>query len=266
MGRSLTLALGLALLPAAARAEPLLAHYEVHAAGMTVMKVEALIDLDGPRYLIRTRIQMNGMAGFFARGDQVTSTEGAWRGTEPAPDRYRASGTWRGDRRMVAIDYTPAGIPVIQALEPPNTEREPVPASLRANTVDALSALAKLTRVVARTGRCDTGAQVYDGRRRVDYAVRTAGQGVLPAEGGFGGPALKCVLESRLLAGRLGDQDAEQAHRPQTADVWLGQPLPGRGPLPVRVELPSRWFGTIRAVLVSVEPAGSGQAMAQQRR
>ncbi len=266
MGRPLTLALGLALLPAAARAEPLIARYEVHAAGMTVMKVEALLDIDGPRYLVRTRVQMNGMAGFFARGDQVTSAEGGWRGTDPVPARYRVSGTWRGDRRVVVMDYTPAGMPVLQAIEPPNTEREPVPAALQANTIDALSALAKLTRVVARTGRCDTGAAVYDGRRRADYTVRTAGQGVLPAEGGFGGPALKCVFESRLLAGRLGDQDAEEARRPQTADIWLGQPLPGHGALPVRVELSSRWFGTIRAVLTSVEPASSSRTMVEQRR
>ncbi|WP_052214471.1 DUF3108 domain-containing protein [Belnapia sp. F-4-1] len=262
----LPLALGLALLPAAARAEPLVARYDVHAAGLTVMKLEALLDIDGPNYLVRTRTQMNGMVGFFARGDQVTSAEGAWRGTEPVPVRYRVNGTWRGDPRVVAMDYTPAGMPVLRAIEPPNTEREPVPAALQAGTVDALSALAKLTRVVARTGRCDTGARVFDGRRRADYAVQTAGQGVLPAEGGFGGPALKCVFEGRLIAGRLDDQDPEEARRPQTADIWFGQPLPGRGPLPVRIELPTRWFGTVRAVLVSVEPAGSAQTMVQQRR
>ncbi len=267
MGRSLTLAFGLALLPAVAAAEPLIARYEVHAAGMRVMRIEALLDIDGPRYLVRTRVQMNGMIGVFARGDQETSAEGAWRGTEPVPARYRVAGTWRGDRRVVVMDYGPDGRPLLRAIEPPNAgEREPVPDALQAGTMDALSALAKLTRTVAQTGRCDTGARVYDGRRRADYAVRTAGQGVLPVEGGFGGPALKCVFESRLVAGFRGDQDAEEARRPQTADIWLGQPLPGRGPLPVRVELPSRWFGTVRAVLTSVEPAGSGQALAQGQR
>ncbi len=262
----LPLALGLALLPAAARAEALVARYEVHAAGLTVMKVDALLDLDGPRDLVRTRLRMNGMAGFFAHGDQVTSAEGRWRGTEPVPERYRVSGFWRGDRRVVAMDYAPSGMPVLRALEPPNAHREAVPESLQAGTVDALSALAKLTRVVAQTGRCDTQARIYDGRRRADYAVQTAGQGVLPAEGGFGGPALKCVFEGRLIAGRLDDQDAEEARRPQRADIWFGQPLPGRGPLPVRIELPTRWFGTVRAVLVSVEAAGSSQAVAEERR
>ncbi|SDB52961.1 DUF3108 domain-containing protein [Belnapia rosea] len=267
MGRHLTLALGLALLPAAARAEPLLAQYDVQAAGMTVMKVEALLDLDGPRYFVRTRIRMNGMAGFFARGDQVTSAEGAWRGLEPVPARYQLEGTWRGERRVVVMDYGPGSMPRLRAIEPPNAgEREPVPESFQAGTMDALSALAKLTRVVGRTGRCDTEAKVYDGRRRADYSVRTLGQGVLQAEGGFGGPALKCAFEGRVLAGFRGDQDAEEARRPQSAEIWLGQPLPGTGPLPVRVELSSRWFGTIRAVLTSVEPAGSSQALAQQRR
>src|SRR5690242_8205057 len=75
----------LALTPAAAGAETLLAHYVVRAAGLRVMDVEALLDLDGPRYRIRTRIRTTGLAGVFSRGDQVTSTEGAWRGTEPVP-------------------------------------------------------------------------------------------------------------------------------------------------------------------------------------
>jgi hypothetical protein len=209
---------------------------------------------------------MTGMVGVFARGDQTTSVEGSWRGLDPVPARYRVTGTWRGERRAVVMDYGPSGMPILRTLQPPNANREAVPDSLQAGTTDALSALAKLTRTVARTGRCDTGARVFDGRRRADYAVQTAGQGVLPAEGGFGGPALKCIFEGRLIAGRLDDQDPEEARRPQMADIWLGQPLPGRGPLPVRIELPTRWFGTVRAVLTGIEPAGSAEGLAQQRR
>ncbi len=34
-----------------------------------------------------------------------------------------------------------------------------------------------------------------------------------------------------------------------------GQPLPGRTAVPVLIEFPTRWFGTVRAVLASAEPA-----------
>lgn len=257
----------LALAPCATRAEPLLAHYEVRAAGLQVMLVDARFDLDGPRYQVSTRIRTTGVVGVFSNGDQVTSVEGAWRGVEPQPSRYRVTGMWRGAKRAVALDWPIPGHPVVGEMVPPNeAEREPVPENLRQGTMDGLSALAKLTRIVAETGRCDGSAAVYDGRRRADYAVRTEGMQTLPPEGGFGRDALRCAFESRLLAGRRGDQDAEEARKPQPATAWLGRPLPGHRPIPVRIELPSRWFGTIRVLLLGVEPAGSGQEAAQNRR
>lgn len=258
---------GLALLPAvpAASAAPLVARYEVTVAGLPVVQVEALLDVDGPRYLVRTRTRLRGMVGWFGSGDQMTSAEGSWRGAEPVPSRYRVEGMWRGARRLVVMDYSAAGMPLLRAIEPVEAEREAVPDALRHGSMDGLSALAKLTRTVARTGRCDGAAEVFDGRRRVDYAVRTVGQDILPVEGGFAGPALRCAFESRLIAGFRRDQDAAEARIPQPATAWIGEPLPGAGPLPVRIEMPSRWIGTIRAVLVSVAraDAATGQAAAR---
>lgn len=263
------LAAGAVLLPGAAGAAPLLARYEVQAAGLRVAQVEALLDLEGPRYRIRTRIRMTGMAGWFSSGDQLTSAEGGWRGPDPVPAQYQTEGLWRGSYRRVVIDYSPAGMPRLRAIEPPNRgEREPVPEALQQGTIDALSALAKLTRSVAETGRCDGTAAVFDGRRRADYSVRTVAMAA-PA-GGPAGPLLHCAFESRTIAGFRSDQDPEEARRPHPADAWFGWPLPGGGPLPVRIDLAHRWFGSMRAVLVGVEAAGpaerSAPAGAQQPR
>jgi hypothetical protein len=175
-------------------------------------------------------------------------------------------GIWRGARRAMAMDWPSPGQPVLSELDPPvEPDRQPVPAALRLGTMDGLSALAKLTRTVATTGRCDAAAAVYDGRRRADYTVQTEGMQVLPQEGAFGGEALRCGFESRLLAGWRSDREAEWARKPQPATAWLGRPLPGRQPIPVRIEMPSRWLGTIRVVLQAVEAVPSGQEVAQQR-
>jgi hypothetical protein len=256
----------LALTPRMAGAETLVARYEVRAAGIQIMEIEAQFELEGPRYRLRARIRTTGVANLFGRGDQVTSTEGAWRGSDPIPARYRVEGIWRGARRAVALDWPSPGRPVLGELEPPiETDRQPVPEALRLGTMDALSALAKLTRTVATTGRCDAAAAVYDGRRRADYTAQTEGTQVLPQEGAFGGEALRCGFESRLLAGWRSDREAEWAKQPQPATAWLGRPLPGRQAIPVRIEMPSRWLGTIRVVLQAVEPLPSGQEVAQQR-
>jgi hypothetical protein len=254
----LVLCLG-ALLPAAAGAQSLLAHYEVRAAGITVMRVEVTLDLGGPRYLVRTRIRTTGVAGLFSSGDQVTAVEGRWQGAEPMPAHYRAEGMWRGTRRQVVMDWVPPGIPRLSVIEPPNeSEREAVPDALQRGTMDVLSALAKLTRAVAETGRCDLQAAVYDGRRRADYSARTLGVAPLPAGGAWSGEALRCGFESRVIAGFRGDQDPDEARRPQPASVWMASVAPGRPPLPVLIEMPSRWFGTMRAALVGLEAAPRG--------
>lgn len=257
----------------AATAAPVIARYEVHAAGLTVMRVEARFELDMPGglYRVSTRIRTTGLVGLFSQGDQTTSVEGQWRGNQPMPLRYRVAGTWRGAPRQVAIDWQPAdGMPVVGALVPPNEgDRQPVPPELQRATMDGLSALAKLTRTVAETGRCDAEARVFDGRRRADYQVRTIGLEPLPPRDCIGGEALRCAFESRLVAGIRADQDPEEARRPQPATAWLARVAPAAMPVPVRIELPSRWFGTIRAELVGLELGGAPaprDQLVQQRR
>ena len=267
---ALTAALGLALLPQAAGADPVLARYEVRAAGLTVMQVIARFDIERPRYQVRTEIHATGLASILGNSHQVTSTEGRWRGSDPLPERYRVEGTWRNAPRVVVMDWVVPGQPVVSALQPPNdAEREPVPVALQRETMDGLSALAKLARTVTETGRCETTAAVFDGRRRADYRAVTEGRQAL-RDGAFQGEALRCGVEMRMLAGRRGDQDAEEAAKPQRATAWLARPLADHAAVPVRIELPSRWFGTIRVVLIGIEPEGgvpgSPQQAAQPRR
>ncbi|MBD0272293.1 MAG: DUF3108 domain-containing protein [Acetobacteraceae bacterium] len=250
--------------PSPARAEAVLARYDVRAGGLNVMRVEALFDLSGPRYRVQTRARPVGVgAAFGGGGEQVSATEGSWRGADPVPRRHTSEGEWRGGRRALLLDYAPPSAggapPVLRVLEPPlEPEREPVPEALKRNTVDGLSAVAKLLRTVARTGRCEGEAPVFDGRRRSDFRAWTEGLDELPRGkgGAFSGPALRCAFSGRLLAGRHAAQDRSDDGRPPPPVVaWVAQPLQGRAAVPVLIEFQTRWFGTVRAVLASAEPA-----------
>lgn len=258
-------ALGLALLPGSGRADPFLARYEIRAAGLPMMQVEAVIDLDGSHYRVSTRIRSTGVANLLSRSDQMTTVEGAWRGAEPVPAQYRMDGLWRGGQRAVSMDWRPPGQPVLSRLEPEEPEREPVPETLRRGTVDTLSAMAKLVRTLAVTGRCEGGAAVYDGRRRADIRAWTEGPDRLPGDVPHAGEVLRCGFESRLLAGGRRDRDLEEARKPQLSTAWLGRPQPGLPAIPLRIDLPGRWFGGLRVTLLSVERLPSGQEMAQHR-
>ena len=240
--------------PAGAR-EAVLARYDVLAGGMRVLAVEARFEFSPQGYRLRLASETTGVVTIFGRSRQVTLSEGRWRGTEAVPVRYRVEGEWRGVPRQVALDYAAPGQPVVLALHPPlEPDREPVPEGLRRGTMDGLSALATLSRTIAGTGRCDAVAAVYDGRRRVDYTARTLSQDQLPPGAGWSGEALRCGVESRVQAGFHGDEPRGAAARPQTGMAWIAPLAPGGMPLPVRVELPSRWFGTLRVQLVEARP------------
>jgi hypothetical protein len=252
------LALSFAL-PAAALAEPVRASYEVTARGLTVMRIEALFDLADPqRYRVETRLRVGGIATAFISGEQVSRVEGGWSQNMPRPLRYSTDGLWRGQPRHILLDYV-RGAPVVRRLEPPNdAEREPVPPELAQGTVDTLSALALLARTVRETGRCEARAATYDGRRRTDFDARTLGRDRLALGATWSGEALRCGFEGRQVAGFMRDQPAEW-RQPQAGEAWLASLRPGTPPVPVRVELASRWFGTVRASLVALDPATTGQ-------
>ncbi|MBX9596614.1 MAG: DUF3108 domain-containing protein, partial [Roseomonas sp.] len=136
------------------------------------------------------------------------------------------------------------------------------PAELQRGTVDALSALAQLSRAIASTGSCDGQAAVFDGRRRSDYTSRSAGwERIFPSRNAWHGDALRCGFETRVVAGFRRDGSGDEG-RPTPGTAWIAAPFAGAPPIPVRVEMPSRWFGTATAILLKAEPLGV-QARAQ---
>lgn len=246
-------------LAAPASAQPVRATYEVYAAGMTVLQLEAIFDVATEGYRVETRLRTRGMAAAIVPGEQVSRTEGRWEGALALPASHMSEGTWRGRVRRVALEWQ-ARNPRIAALSPPNEdEREPVTEVQRQGTVDALSALAQLARTVRDTHRCEGSAAVFDGRRRSDYTATSQGrEAIAPWRGAWAGEALRCGFEGRQVAGFQRDQDANGRERgaPQAGTAWIASPYAGAPPIPVRIEIPSRWFGSATAVLLRAEPSG----------
>jgi hypothetical protein len=220
-------------------------NYEVYAAGLNVASVQAGFGLGPYSYQLKLAYHTTGMVGFFFRGHQFDAVNGGWHGTQPVPSRYDGRGVWRGRDRIAVIEYQ-NGDPIIRALLPPNDEeRETVPEALRVNTVDAISALAGLVRTVQATGRCETEARIFDGRRATEIRAVTAGPAVLePSDrSSFAGKALRCDFAGHMLAGFLLNDDRERESKPLHGSAWLAPVVPGGPPVPVRLTFETRWFG-----------------------
>lgn len=260
----LPLAACAALLATPARADnaPVRASYTAYVAGMPVLDLDAdfVFGADG-RYQVVTTFRTRGIVAAFVSGEQTSRTEGmlprrAEEGLQPV--RYAMEGRWNGNLRRIGLDYE-RGTPVVRVLEPPNTEeREPVPPAMQAGTVDALTALAMLIRTVARTGRCDGEARMFDGRRRTDFVATTVGEEEVARDrrGIFVGRATACRFESRQVAGFYRNCDRAESEKPRHGRAWLARLIAEAPPVPVRMELDSGWFGTATIHLTRIERGG----------
>ncbi|PWS37265.1 DUF3108 domain-containing protein [Falsiroseomonas bella] len=256
MRRPAALALLALLLPGAAAAQPLRARYEVHALGSVLLELEARFELSEAAYRIEAAFRTRGMAALLVPAEHFSRAQGAFTAEAAAPAAFVSEGTWRGNRRRIVLDWTNRDPRVVELVPNDASEdREPVPPPLQRGTVDILSAFAALTRQVDRAGHCDLTAPLFDGRRRSDIATRSAGrERILPWRNAWHGEALRCTYEGRLVAGFRRDQDRARQEEPQRGTAWMAVPYPGAPPIPVRIDIPTRWFGTATAVLLGAEP------------
>ena len=90
--------------------------------------------------------------------------------------------------------------------------------------------------------------------RVADIASHTVGEEILPHDdrSSFSGPALRCDVEGRQLAGFLHDESPADLHRIQHSTAWLARLVPGGPRLPVRVVFETHYFGHGTAYLTDL--------------
>lgn len=254
----------LSLSPAALAQMPADLHvaYATYAAGLEVAASRVDLRLSPYQYRIRLAYHSTGLVGFFDHGETVDLVDGIWRANRPWPQAFSGTGVWHGKKLETQIDYRD-GDPLVKTLLPPDQGRQPVPAALKARSIDTLSAVAMLMRQVAQTRQCQASVRTYDGRRVAELTAHTVGWERLPHIGRstYSGPALRCDFTSRVLAGfPVGDH---KDRPPLHGTVWFAAAIPGEPPLPVRVQFDTAWFGEATTYLT--EAKAEAPEVAQQR-
>lgn len=234
---------------------PLEAVYAVSQAGITVMEVELTLDMSDEQYRLASVARARGIGRLFLPREQRAVAEGRLLGRDVQPARYLAEGEWRGTPRRTLLEFVGA-TPRPVVLDPPEgPDRIPVPPEAWEGTIDALSALVRLSRDAAATGRCDLAGAVFDGRRKMEWSSRTIGTGAPPVRG-IAGEALHCRLQSRLVGGFRRGDDLARVGQPREADAWIATLGPGQPPMPLRVEFPTTFLGAFRLDLVRISRSG----------
>ena len=231
-------------------------NYSLYLLAVPLADATFTLDQNVSAYRMTMSFHTIGLADLVASDQLAEHITGRIENDRLLPYDYSSSSRLRGQDRLVSLIWRD-GTPVATAIVPPNTtEREEVPPSMLPNTIDPLSAIVLMLRQVARTGRCDSSARTYDGRRVSLFEAKTIGEEDLPAShrSSFAGRALRCDFSERTLAGaRIGsghDEDAKE--RP--GELWIAPIVPGGPRLPVRATVATRWFGDATVYLTSASP------------
>ena len=224
---------------------PVRLNYAAYSNGLNVVDLQATVALSPQAYRMQLSYHLTGVIGAFFHGEFSTTVDGRFQGNRAEPREMFSTGHMRGEMRVTQIDWRDGNPVVMQLVPPTEAERDPVPPEAQAHTIDGLSAMAALLHQVATTGRCEGGANTFDGRRLSLVEAHTVGEEMLEetSRSIFHGTALRCDFEGRQLAGFVRDQDQSALRRPQRGSAWFARLVPGQPPVPVRITFQTRGFG-----------------------
>ncbi|HZR81240.1 MAG TPA: DUF3108 domain-containing protein [Candidatus Binatia bacterium] len=233
--------------------------YDVYYLAFRVLSVESTTVVEPAGYRTNSFMQTVGFIGTLFPWESRSSAFGSIDGSRFVPGEYRLRSLFRGRNIEVDLRYADGGR-VVERLggDLGTGERAPIPEEERENTLDPLSAAVSLSHELERTGTCAVTRRVFDGVRRYDLQYEDLGMVELePASGdGFGGPARLCKASVRPIGGFLvSGEGAGEA--PHGVSAWLGPPLPGAAPVPLRLDLEGA-RGTLHAYLQRAEPTAGG--------
>lgn len=256
----LAVAAGLAILlgslaPAAARAENLTLSYLVAWGHLTLAEAEVSYRQSGSRYRLAGNGRTLGALGLLFPWHGKAETEGVIKAGARQPLVHQQEGTWKRNTRWARVAWHGAAPPKTEAQPPSDLEKvTPVPKVSTIGTSDPFTVLLSVLDRLAATGRCETEAKIWDGRRRYNLSVTHLGAENLIADRPwtYQGEAVRCALDYERIGGfwreppNWRDPDAKASDRRM---IWVAETAPDRWVL-VRAEMETL-YGTVVGRLLS---------------
>jgi hypothetical protein len=253
------------LIPAqvrAAEARHLALNYEVYIGGFHTLSIAYDARLGPATYDLKVALDGKGILDWWFAWSMRAFSHGRLNRGAIVPVRAGADSSWNGKHRQTRLTYRPDGPPVVHLDPRPDDEdggRDDVTPALRRGARDLAGAIFALLSRIGAADRCDGREAVFDGRRRYDLMLSHLGEDRREASNysPYAGPALRCGLEIKRIAGYRRNPRRSRWSTDDTATVWLGKVFDGLPPVPVRLELDTI-AGPLRAHLVQATLAAEG--------
>ena len=203
-------------------------------------------------YSAVSNLKTGGLIGVFYDAQIQANAVGYMANATLKPRNYAADAMSR-KRQQTQLAYSAAGIELL-ATPPYNTKRFPVTDEQKRDTLDPVSAMTFAISGISLTPQhpCGDTLHVFDGARRYDVEFKFVANVTLPPdEEGYGGPAVKCEVIYKQIAGFK--PSVNQGKKTYPIYVWgavFETQNPGplkRFMVPVRIETNTS-FGTAKAI------------------
>ncbi len=236
--------------------------YKVYFGGFAVVVLEFDLARTAQDYRIMTKVRTIGLVDKLFPWTLSAYSRGRTAGAEIRPEATGQTSAWRGRERLIDVRYDD-GRPIVARMvpTPDQDEREPVSDDDIRGTIDPASAVLSMS-LAAEAGRGCTGRlAVFDGRRRYDLIAERIGVEQIHRFGRAGRAlrALKCRVTMVRRAGfrKITNHDVSEPDR-RSGTVWLAAVDAAMPPVPVRIEVDTRW-GLMIAHLTGVRRAPPGR-------
>jgi hypothetical protein len=176
--------------------------WQVYLGGFNLGNIGIKSSFTGDSYSAVSRLKTAGVVNSFYEAVIDATSVGNVAGHALKPAKYDSNTNNEKQNQKVGLTYTAAGIQL--SSDPPyNTDRFPVTPEQKQGTLDPLSGLVYALSGVSHSEAkpCGETVRVFDGRRRYDIELNYVGQDKVKTDGGYSGPAVKCTVVYKQIAG-----------------------------------------------------------------
>jgi hypothetical protein len=176
--------------------------WQVYLGGFNLGNIGIKSSFAGNSYSAVSRLKTAGVVNSFYEAIIDATSVGGVNGAGLSPQKYDSNTNNEKTNQKVGLTYSSSGIQLFS--DPPyNTERFPVTEEQKRGTLDPLSGLVFALSGISQSAAkpCGETVRVFDGRRRYDIELNYVGQDKVKTDGGYSGPAVKCTVIYKQLAG-----------------------------------------------------------------
>ena len=189
-------------------------------------------------YRAAVEIETSGLVSAFVGWRLEATSRGQLSDAGVQPEIHRTA-NFRGDKaRRLTIDYGDDGTLVVR--RQPSVEeddREPVPVTEIAGTIDPMSALTQALMLAKDGSVCPPSIRIFDGRRRYDLNTEPLGEKMFTRSrvAAFEGPALGCRVNFKRIAGFKVHEGSNDGVLSADIEMWMSAVLGNGVWVPVRL-------------------------------